>query len=110
MADSNRKFETLTDAVHHTDGRMFAVSRSAVVLNEKGIHARPAGKIALIARKAGSTVKIVKDGQTADATEIMDILCLFCPMGTEIVIGAENMSDQHIVDEITELVKGKFEE
>ncbi len=111
MTDSNKEHESYTDSPNYDmDRPEYPVMQKAVVLNEKGIHARPAGKIAMIAKKAESDIVIIKNGQIADATQIMDILCLFCPMGAEIAIAATAPSDRRIVDEITELVNGKFEE
>ena len=48
---------------------------------------------------------IIRDGEKADATSIIDILTLGCARGTEIEIEVESTEDQTILDRIYELIE-----
>lgn len=87
-----------------------ALSREVTVVNEFGLHARSAAKIAELANQSTASVWIQKGGDQADASSIVDILTLACEKGTKITIRIENKSDFNILEAITELVKRGFEE
>lgn len=87
-----------------------ALSREATIINEFGLHARSAAKIAELANRATAAVWIAKGGQEADASSIMDILTLACEKGTKINIRIENKADFNILEDITELVESGFGE
>ena len=86
------------------------LSREVTIVNDFGLHARSAAKIAEIANKSTASVWIQKGGDQADASSIVDILTLACEKGTKITIRIENKSDLNILKAITELVKSGFEE
>ena len=86
------------------------LSREATIINELGLHARSAAKIAKLAQPATGSVWIAKQDQKADASSIVDILTLACEKGSKITIRIENKSDLNILKAITELVKSGFEE
>jgi phosphocarrier protein HPr len=82
-----------------------------VIINyEAGIHARPASQIAEIAKKAKSAIYIEKDNKVADASDVMDILMLFCPKGSKVKVFADNSADDIIAEKIIELIKNNFSE
>ena len=87
-----------------------ALSREVTIVNELGLHARSAAKIAELANQSTASVWIQKGGEQADASSIMDILTLACEKGTKITIRIENESDFNILEAITELVEGGFGE
>lgn len=87
-----------------------ALSREATIINELGLHARSAAKIAKLAQAATGPVWIVNRDQKADASSILDILTLACEKGTRITIWVENKTDLQILENITELVQSGFEE
>ena len=86
------------------------LSREVTVVNEFGLHARSAAKIAELANRSTASVWIQKGGEQADASSIVDILTLVCKKGTKITIRIENKSDFNILEAITDLVKSGFEE
>ena len=87
-----------------------ALFREVTIVNEFGLHARSAAKIAELANRSTASVWIQKGDQTADASSIMDILTLVCEKGTKITIRIENKSDFNILKSITELVESGFGE
>ena len=85
-------------------------SKEVVIVNELGLHARSAAKIAKLAQNAKSTVWLIKDNEKVDASSIIDILTLACPKGSKITLSADSKSDIHILNDITALVERGFEE
>jgi len=86
------------------------LKKDVVVINELGLHARPAAMLANIAMKAESDIWLSKDGDKVDASSIIDILSLACFKGSRITIQAENPSDIDILNEITSLFEKGFKE
>lgn len=85
-------------------------SKNVKIINELGIHARSAAKIAQIVRNAKSDVWVIKDGEKADAGSIIDILTLACGKGSDITIEISSNSDTDILNGIVELVESGFGE
>ncbi|OQY08030.1 MAG: HPr family phosphocarrier protein [Desulfobacteraceae bacterium 4572_123] len=90
--------------------RVELISRNVTIVNELGLHARSAGKIAAIVKNARSNVWIKREGERADAASVIDILTLACAKGSKISIEIEEPADLNILNEIEELVKQGFRE
>jgi phosphotransferase system HPr (HPr) family protein len=84
--------------------------RKVVITNELGLHARAAAKIAKLAEGARSEVYIVKDGQEVDATDILDILALYCPCGAEVAVKIADPADVNVLKDIARLIETGFGE
>jgi phosphocarrier protein HPr len=85
-------------------------SRTTIICNELGLHARSAAKIAEIAGNAVSNIWLVKDGRWADASSIVDILTLACEKGSKISIIIEDPADADILTALVDLVDSGFGE
>jgi phosphocarrier protein HPr len=88
----------------------YAFSKDVIVINELGIHARSAAKIAELAQNAKSKVWVQKGDEKVDAKSIMDILTLACAKGSTIRIAIEDQSDRDTFNKIIKLVRNGFEE
>jgi len=86
------------------------LSREVVIVNELGLHARSAAKIAALADPSKAAVWINKGSEKADASSILDILTLACEKSTKITIRIENKADFNILEAIAELVENGFGE
>ena len=86
------------------------LSREVVIVNELGLHARSAAKIAKLAQNTKSTIWLIKDNEKVDASSIIDILTLACAKGSKIILRVDSKPDIHILNEITALVEKGFEE
>lgn len=75
-------------------------SQQTIVINELGMHARPAAKIAQMAMEAIGDIWLVNGVSTADASSIIDILTLGAPKGSRISIQAESDEDRALVGKI----------
>ena len=86
------------------------ISRTTIICNELGLHARSAARIAEIAGNSVSNVWLVKDDQRADASSIVDILTLACEKGTKIKFIIEDPADTDILTALVDLVDSGFGE
>jgi len=75
-------------------------SQQTIVINELGMHARPAAKIAQLAMEAIGDIWLFNGTSTVDATSIIDILTLGAPKGSQIAIQAESDEDLALVGQI----------
>jgi phosphocarrier protein HPr len=86
------------------------LSKQVTIVNELGLHARSAAKIAKLACRSKASVWIQKGSSKADASSILEILALECEKDSNITIGIENKADSDILEAITKLVEGGFGE
>ena len=85
-------------------------SKTVIINNSLGIHARPAGMIAKLATTAESGIWIIKNGDKIDASSIIDILSLLCEQGTSLTLEIDNQIDKKILNDIIELITQGFGE
>lgn len=83
---------------------------SVIIKNELGLHARAAAKVANLAGRAKNKIWLIKDGEKADASSIIDILSLGCSRGTEITFEAESKTDSDLLRNIIILAENGFGE
>lgn len=85
-------------------------SRTLRIVNDLGLHARSAAKLAKLAGEASGGVWLLKNGNTADATSMLDILSLACPKGTKITISIDDAVDMDTLERIAALIRSGFGE
>ena len=86
------------------------VQRSVQIVNEAGIHARPAAEIVKTAARFKSDVTIVKDGLDVNAKSIMGVMMLAAECGSTVVLSAEGDDAQAAVDAIAAVIAAGFGE
>jgi len=86
------------------------LSKDVIIVNELGLHARSAVRIAKLAEGAKSKVWIIKSGEKADAVSIIEILTLACPKGSKITVKIDEQKDIEILNAIVKLVESGFGE
>ncbi|WP_084156439.1 HPr family phosphocarrier protein [Desulforegula conservatrix] len=89
---------------------MEALSRTFLVHNKLGLHARPAASIAKLAQQAKSDIWLIKGDEKADAASIIDILTLACTQGTTIKVEITDHNDTSILENIASLFETSFGE
>lgn len=92
MAEHNEVIETFT------------------ILNELGLHARPAMLLVQAITRLNCDVTVEKDGVQADAKSIMGVLTLAAEQGSEVTVIAEGVDAQQAIDAIGKLIHDKFGE
>ena len=85
-------------------------SRSAELVNQRGLHARASAALAREASRWNAKVTVHHDGMSASAASIMDLLMLAARVGQTIEIDAEGPQATEALDAICELIARKFDE
>ncbi len=83
---------------------------SVTVLNENGLHARPATLIAKAASEFSSDVTLEKDGQVVNAKSVISILILAAGQGTTLTLSACGADREHAIKAVSELFLQRFNE
>ena len=83
---------------------------TTMIVNKKGIHARPASVFVQTASKFKSRIWIEAKGKTVDAKSILMIMSMGLVKGTEITISADGEDEAEAVKTLKELVDAKFNE
>lgn len=78
------------------------------VLNDEGLHARPAGVLVKTASSFTSEIELSVDGDKANAKSIMSVMGLGLTKDTEVVITADGNDAEAALKEITNLFNNKF--
>jgi phosphocarrier protein HPr len=85
-------------------------SRTVLVTNRRGLHARASAKFVTLASTLPCEVKVEKDGSAVTGTSIMGLMMLGAAMGDEIVISADGDGAESAVEALAGLVEAKFGE
>lgn len=78
------------------------------VLNEQGLHARPAAVLAREAQRFPCDVRIVHNGDEVDAKSILDILTLAAGQGSNLDIVASGPMAEEAVIHLAQLFQKRF--
>ncbi|HEX7694217.1 MAG TPA: HPr family phosphocarrier protein [Sphingomonas sp.] len=89
---------------------MPAISRSVLISNKRGLHARASAKFVTLASSQPVEILVVKDGPAVTGTSIMGLMMLGAAMGDTITISADGDGAEHAVGALCELVEAKFGE
>lgn len=85
-------------------------SRTATILNQRGLHARAAAKFVKLAGTFNADITVTKNGQTVSGLSIMGLMMLAAGPGTEIEIAAIGADAEAAVAALVALIASKFEE
>lgn len=80
------------------------------VQNQLGLHARPAAQFVQTTNKFKSKIRVIKDDMEVDGKSIMGLLLMAAPFGSQIKIVAEGEDAQAAVDSLHTLFNNKFGE
>jgi phosphocarrier protein HPr len=85
-------------------------SRTVLIVNKRGLHARASAKLVTLASTQPVPLTVEKDGSSVTATSIMGLMMLGAAMGDSITISAEGDAAHDAVAALAELVEAKFGE
>ena len=86
------------------------IERQATIVNQEGLHARPAARIVRLASTFESEVELAKDGLEVNGKSIMGVMMLAAECGSSITIRANGPDAEAAVQALTELVESGFGE
>jgi len=84
--------------------------RTAVISNQKGLHARAAAKFAQLAGEFDAEISVSRGGQTVSARSIMGLMMLAASTGTEVALSASGPDAEPALDAICQLIADRFQE
>ncbi len=86
------------------------VKSDVEILNQLGIHARPASKLVKIASTGSSLVTLIKDGERVNAKSILGVMLLQAEQGSTVTIEVVGEDETDVLAKIVELINAKFGE
>ncbi len=85
-------------------------TRTVIVTNPQGLHARPADLFVKLAQKFDSQIVVVKENVRVDGKSILDILTLAAVEGTPLSVEAVGADAERAVEALCKLVEQDFNE
>lgn len=79
-----------------------------VIQDALGIHARPAGELAKLAKTFESTVSITKGDKTVTASQLLKLMGLGVKVGEEVTISAEGADEDTAIVALEAFFKEKL--
>ncbi len=89
---------------------MSGTSRTVLISNRRGLHARASAKLVTLASSQTVPVTVEKNGSAVTATSIMGLMMLGAAMGDSITISAEGDGAADAVAALAKLVEDRFGE
>ena len=86
------------------------IERTVGIVNELGLHARPAAEFVKTAGRFACAVTVRKDGMEVNGKSIMGMMMLAAEMGSELVLIADGDDAEAALDALEALVKAGFGE
>ena len=86
------------------------IEREATIVNQEGLHARPAARIVRLANGFVAEIQLAKDGLEVNGKSIMGVMMLAAECGSSIVIRADGPDAEQAVQALAELVASGFGE
>ncbi|MEZ6241405.1 MAG: HPr family phosphocarrier protein [Phycisphaerales bacterium] len=83
---------------------------SVTIVNELGLHARPATALADVANRFESSVRVRKGSDEVDGKSIMEIMMLAATKGTTLELVCEGTDAHACAEELKSLVERGFDE
>ena len=79
------------------------------ILNEEGLHARPAGVLAKQASQFTSKIEVLFNGRTVNAKSSMSLMTLGLGKDSEFVVRADGPDAETALQKIGQLVDSRFQ-
>jgi len=86
------------------------LSREIEILNELGLHARPAAMFVKLANEFNCDIMVEKGSEQVNGKSIMGIMMLAAGKGSVIKVVARGEDAQEALDDIEKLIQSKFGE
>ncbi len=86
------------------------VEHNLKIINQLGLHARPAAMIAQTAGNFASSIHLAKDEVKVDAKSIMGVMMLAAEHGSTLLLTVEGPDEKEAAAAIKQLFDNKFNE
>ena len=85
------------------------LEKTLIILNEEGMHARPAGVLAKLAGSFTSIIEVVANGKTVNAKSIMSVMSLGLTKDAELIVRTNGADESEALTKIESLINNKFQ-
>jgi phosphocarrier protein HPr len=85
-------------------------SRTVLITNKRGLHARASAKFVTLASELEAQSRVEKDGNSVVGTSIMGLMMLGAAMGDSVIIHTEGEGADEALEKLVALVEGRFGE
>lgn len=85
-----------------------SITRTIVIRNPQGLHARPAQLLAQLATKFESRVELIRESQRVDAKSIFNLLTLAATQGTSLQLEVQGNDAEAAAEAVVQLVEDGF--
>ena len=89
---------------------MSSAHRTAVITNQRGLHARAASKFASLASKFQADIIVSKGSQSVSGCSIMGLMMLAASTGSKIELNAHGQDADVALNAICKLINERFQE
>jgi phosphocarrier protein HPr len=86
------------------------IEREVTIVNQLGMHARPAAQVVRTASAFTAEVEIVREGMAVNAKSIMGVMMLAAECGSSVVVRANGADEAAAVEALAKLVAEGFGE
>jgi len=80
------------------------------IINNLGIHARPAAEIAKLASQFESSVTLLGNGKKANAKSLLMIMSLGIQTGQDLTVATEGVDEEEAMEALSVLINNNFYE
>ena len=87
-----------------------ALRGRATIVNQRGLHARAAGRVAQLAESFDADLTVHGNGQSASALSIMDLLLLAAAPGTPVEVSGTGKGAKEAISAVIALIEAGFDE
>ncbi|MGB1199126.1 MAG: HPr family phosphocarrier protein [Thalassotalea sp.] len=85
-------------------------TKTLIITNKLGLHARAATKLAQLSQKFNATITITLAEKDADASSIMGLMLLAGAQGKEVTITTKGQDAENALNDICQLFSDNFDE
>ena len=84
--------------------------KKVTLINKRGLHARAATRLVQTSQQFQAQTEVCLNERTANARNIMQLLMLAAPCGTELILRAEGEDENQAIAALEALVLNRFDE
>lgn len=85
-------------------------SEAVTIVNQLGLHARAATKLAQLCQQFSARIELVQDDKSADASSVLALLMLASSKGKTLQVCTDGEDAEQALSAVVDLIKNGFDE
>lgn len=85
-------------------------SKTVTIVNQLGLHARAATKLALLCKQFDAHIELQQESKTADASSVLALLMLASSKGKDVTVVTSGPEAENALAAVIQLIASGFEE